>query len=279
MPSKNRLKTYIKDAHYHIYNRGVAKQKIFLDLQDYKVFLKYLRESLSDPKGSKVTFILKGQTFKGEPRQVKNFKDKIEILAFCLMPNHFHILLKQNDKNSMEGLMRSLITRYAQFFNKKYDRVGHLFQGRYKAVLVLKDGYILHLTRYIHLNPQEIQKDLTKAFSSYQEYLGLKVPDYSSGVLQDVHWSNGNVGYFPTYSLGTILSTMWKYKLEKNVDKISELVKNTTGVRKIQDWLRKHVHQYGSTFVFKELVKKTCGEDFNSRYFIEYLNRKYKELY
>ncbi len=113
----------------------------------------------------------------------------------------------------------------------------------------------------------------------YQEYLGLKVPDYSSGVLQDVHWSNGNVGYFPTYSLGTILSTMWKYKLEKNVDKISELVKNTTGVRKIQDWLRKHVHQYGSTFVFKELVKKTCGEDFNSRYFIEYLNRKYKELY
>lgn len=174
MPSRNTLKTYVKGGYYHIYNRGVAKQKIFLDIKDYKVFLIYLKESLTEQKPVKVPFTLQGQSFKGIPRPVKNFLNKIEIIVYCLMPNHFHILLKQNEQDSMEKLMRSLITRYAQYFNKKYDRVGHVFQGRYKAVLVTKDEYLLHLSRYIHLNPQENVKDLINAYSSYADYLGLR---------------------------------------------------------------------------------------------------------
>lgn len=174
MPSRNTLKVYVAEGVYHVYNRGVAKQEIFTDSQDYKVFLMYLKECLSQPKIIKQNFTLQGQSFKGIPRQVKNFKHKIELIAFCLMPNHFHLLIKQKEKDSMEGFMRSVITRYARYFNKKYERIGHVFQGRYKAVLVTEDNYLLHLTRYIHLNPTELNIELTKAYSSYQEYLGLR---------------------------------------------------------------------------------------------------------
>src|SRR3989344_616327 len=146
MPSRNILKMYVKDSYYHIYNRGVAKQKIYLDSQDYKVFLNYLKEALTlspDLKFTKTSFTLQGRTFKGVPRRVKNFQEEIELVAFCLMPNHFHLLIRQNAKESMLHFMRSIITRYAQYFNKKYDRVGPVFQGRYKAILIKDDRYLL----------------------------------------------------------------------------------------------------------------------------------------
>ena len=174
MPSKNTLKIYIKDGYYHIYNRGVAKQKIFLDSQDFKVFLKYLKESLGKPVVKKIFFTLQGQSFKGMPRPVKNFHKNIDFIAFCLMPNHFHFLIKQVDEKNIESFMRSLITRYSRYFNKKYERVGHVFQGRYKAALITEDNYLLHLTRYIHLNPSEYVKDITRAYSSYGDYIGLR---------------------------------------------------------------------------------------------------------
>jgi putative transposase len=174
MPSRNSVKVYVKDGFYHVYNRGVEKRTIFEDEQDYKVFLKYLKEALSpppDPKILKVTVPLQGGSFKGVPRQPKNFHEKIELLAFCLMPNHFHLLLQQTSLGSMESFMRSVITRYSMYFNKRYDRVGKLFQGHYKACLVDNEEYLLHLSRYIHLNPQEFTDDLLNAHSSYPEYL------------------------------------------------------------------------------------------------------------
>jgi putative transposase len=108
------------------------------------------------------------------PRPVKNFNNKIELLAYCLMPNHFHLLIKQFSKNDMNKFMQSVITRYSMYFNKKYDRVGKLFQGHYKAVLVSDESYLLHLSRYIHLNPSEYTKNLESAYSSYAEYLGIR---------------------------------------------------------------------------------------------------------
>lgn len=174
MPSRNRLKNYVENSFYHIYNRGVAKQVIFPDTQDYKVFLKYLKDALSKPQVRKTTFSLRGRSFQAILRPLRNFEKEITLMAFCLMPNHFHFLIKQKGKKSLEGFMRSLITRYAQYFNKKYDRVGPVFQGRYKAVLITKDDYLLHLTRYIHLNPMEHTRNILGAYSSYPEYLGLK---------------------------------------------------------------------------------------------------------
>lgn len=177
MPSRNSIKTYVKDGYYHVYNRGVEKRIIFKDEQDYRTFLKYLKEYLSPPalpEKLKVQFTLKGASFEGVPKQPKNYNKKIELLAFCLMPNHFHLLIKQSENKVIENFMRSLATRYSMYFNKKHERVGKLFQGHYKAALIENDNYLLHLSRYIHLNPSEFTNDLVNAHSSYSSYLGKK---------------------------------------------------------------------------------------------------------
>ena len=177
MPAKNAIKIYVENSYYHIYNRGVEKRTIFEDLQDYKVFLNYLKEYLSpppNPEDFRKEVAFKGQTFKGLPRLVKNYFKEIELVAFCLMPNHFHFLIKQITKYCLRGFMQSLLTRYTAYFNKKYDRVGSLFQGRYKAVMVKDDRQLLVLSRYIHRNPLEINTNLVESFSSYADYLGLR---------------------------------------------------------------------------------------------------------
>lgn len=177
MPARNLVRINLENSYHHIYNRGVEKRIIFNDEQDYKVFLKYLKEYLSpppDPKEKLKSFTLKGLSFKGMPRQPKNYHGKIELVAYCLMPNHFHFLIHQVNTDQLEMFMRSLCTRYSMYFNKKYSRVGSLFQGPYKSVLVNEEPYLLHLSRYIHLNPKEIISDIENAFSSYAEYLGIR---------------------------------------------------------------------------------------------------------
>jgi len=82
-------------------------------------------------------------------------------------------LLMNMDEKSMEFFMRSLGTKYSQYFNKKYDRIGYLFQGTYKAVLVEQDSYLLHLSRYIHRNPFKVTP-LKDAYSSYGDFLGIR---------------------------------------------------------------------------------------------------------
>ena len=123
-------------------------------------------------------------------------------------------------------------------------------------------------------------KDLPKVWNDkYEEYLGIRPSDNRQGILQDVHWSQGYIGYFPTYSLGTALSAMWKHHLEKDLGRIEEILRTKNGIRKIQDWLKENIHQYGSTYTFRDLVKKTTHEDFNSKYLLDYLEKKYKEIY
>lgn len=174
MPAKNVVKTYVADGFYHIYNRGVEKRIICVDSQDYKVFLSYLKGYLSPlPKVTK-EFTLQGVTFKGVPRLPKNYHEKIKLLAYCLMPNHFHLLIQQESSEIMSEFMQSVATRYTMYFNKRYKRVGALFQGAYRAVLIQEDSYLLHLSRYIHLNSSENFEDLSKAYSSYADYLGLR---------------------------------------------------------------------------------------------------------
>lgn len=174
MPSKNIVKTYINDGYYHIYNRGVAKQDIFNDKKDYTVFLGYLKDALNKPKIRKTIKYVQGRTLSVTERPVKNFKKEITLIAYCLMPNHFHFLIMQKNKEAMKSFMQSVITRYSSYFNKKYKRVGPLFQGRYKAIIIDNDNYLLHLSRYIHLNSLELSRDLVNAYSSYSIYLDLK---------------------------------------------------------------------------------------------------------
>lgn len=182
MPSKNALKTYVEDGFYHIYNRGVEKRNIFLDEQDYKVFLSYLNLYLTN-KDDSISLIKKRNDLSDDQKNekisklmaLKNYFKKIELLCYVLMPNHFHLEIKQKNTHDMENFMRSLITKYSKYFNKRYDRVGPLFQGRYNAVLITNERYLLHLGRYIHLNPQKIisneQSLSSYSWSSYPAYI------------------------------------------------------------------------------------------------------------
>ena len=173
MPSKNIIKDYIEDGYYHIYNRGVEKRTIFLDEQDCIVFLHYLKLYLSpieelkqlDLPGLRIAKFIR-----------LNLSAEIDLLAFALMPNHIHLQIKQKTTDGIVKLMKRLATAYVMYFNKKYLRVGSLFQNTYKATLIETDEYLLHLSRYIHLNPAKITHKIInfKEFSSYPYYLGQK---------------------------------------------------------------------------------------------------------
>lgn len=183
MPAKNTIKQFVKGGCYHIYNRGVEKRKIFMDDQDYRVCLSYLKTYLM-PKNIQnlQTIIADPEIQWGEKDKaikllrMNNFSQSLSLIAYCLMPNHFHFLVRQTDATVIDNFMNSLFTRYSMYFNKKYRRVGKLFQGVYKAVLVNTDEQLLHLSRYIHQNPIPIlQGDALQKYpySSYQSYLKL----------------------------------------------------------------------------------------------------------
>jgi putative transposase len=145
MPARNTVKQYSEDSFYHLYNRGVEKRKIFLDEQDYAVFLNLLKRHLSrkDQTDDRGTVYM-------------SYAGRIELQAFCLMPNHYHLLLYlNNDKKAITEFMRRVGGTYTSYFNKKYDRVGPLFQSVFKASKVDNDPYLLHISRYIHRNPRD----------------------------------------------------------------------------------------------------------------------------
>jgi REP element-mobilizing transposase RayT len=160
MPSKNRIKQYAPDSFYHIYNRGNNKQVIFRDKDDYVVFLALLKRYLSK-KPEKDHY--------GRP--YRNLYDELELLAFCLMPNHFHLFVYQSSETATMQLLQSVGTAFSVYFNKKYKQTGRIFQDIYKASRVDEEEYWLHISRYIHLNPKNWE---TWEWSSLPYYLGLK---------------------------------------------------------------------------------------------------------
>lgn len=168
MPAQDIIGIKPDNLYCHVYNRGVENNTIFNDEQDYKIFLNYVREYLSapvDPESSKKVFSIRGRAFRGTPHQPKNYFDKLELVAYSLTPNHFHLLLNLKSKDSLQAFIRSLCTRYSMYFNKKYHRTGSLFQGPYKSILIRDPVCILHLTRHLH----------SHGYSSYPEYLGTRV--------------------------------------------------------------------------------------------------------
>ena len=175
---------HIINEHYHIYNRGVEKRRIFLDDQDYRVFLHLLKYYLSPGgKNSPHPITTTGKLNLVRPRPLKNFNhQEVQLIAYCLMPNHYHLLLKQITIDGMTKLLRRVATTYSMYFNRRYKRVGYLFQGRYKATRVDDQASLLHLSRYIHLNPREsgmTRCDLvTYKYSSYPYFLRLKTADW-----------------------------------------------------------------------------------------------------
>lgn len=189
MPAKNRIKPYIANSYYHIYNRGVDKRVIFEDQQDIGVFLSYLKEYLLPKDEEKLRLLLIDSSISTKEKdsilkklRLNNFAKFISLLCYCLMPNHFHLLVKQHTTDAIDTLMNSLGTRYTMYFNKKHKRVGPLYQGVYKAVLIETDEQLLHLSRYIHRNPLSMQgqalQTLSEQPSSYADYLNLRTTEW-----------------------------------------------------------------------------------------------------
>jgi putative transposase len=167
MPGKNLQKVYLPDTYYHIYNRGINKEKIFLDDNDFAVFLNLIKRYL----GQEVTYN-KNKVYH------PNYHSDIELLAFCLMKNHFHLYVYQkSDEQAITKFMRSLSTAYSMYFNKKYKRVGPVFQQRYRAVRIINDAQLMHVSRYIHLNPDNYND---YEWSSLPYYLSTKRADWIS---------------------------------------------------------------------------------------------------
>jgi REP element-mobilizing transposase RayT len=136
---------------FHIYNRGVDRNKIFFDDRNFRYFQQRVSASL-DPSS-------------------------LEINAYCLMPNHFHFIVRQLAHSAISGFMRSVCDGYAKAINKGLSRSGHLFEGKYKMKQIVNDTYLVHLSRYIHLNP--VRAGLVRLpeewqYSSCQVYFGMR---------------------------------------------------------------------------------------------------------
>lgn len=150
---------------YHVYNRGVDKRDIFVDRVDYIRFLHDLYEFNDANPAPAFERRYKSQNntkFQNSFSKQRLHEPMVDILAFCLMKNHYHLLIRPIFSDSMSLFMKKLNTGYAYAFNVKHDRSGHLFQGRYKIKHVDDDKYLKHLVCYIHLNPLKFLEKLDR---------------------------------------------------------------------------------------------------------------------
>ena len=198
MPRRNQI--FIPGGYYHVYNRGHNKQPIFLHYKDYKRYITRLKEYLD--------------------------KHPVTLLAFCLMPNHIHLLLRQDGDESLDRFIHRLHTAYTKYFNIKYERVGSVFQSRFKAKLIETDEYLLHVSRYIHLNPIELLHAQSPAlkleqfpWSSYGTYIGTSLQSFCD--------TSTILGYFEKTTLVSTQGTD-KNKYKKFIEAMIPKIDQTT---------------------------------------------------
>ncbi|WOD37513.1 REP-associated tyrosine transposase [Nodosilinea sp. E11] len=140
----------VPGEYYHLYNRGNNRQNIFFERENYLYFLKQFRYFVAE--------------------------ETVHVVAYCLMPNHYHVLIYLREVGLSKAMQRFTMS-YTNAMNRRYGRCGSLFQGRFQTIHVDSDAYLLHLTRYIHLNPMRaclVQHPQEWEFSSYCDYVGLR---------------------------------------------------------------------------------------------------------
>ena len=142
---------HIAGQYYHIYNRGVEKRNIFRSNENYRFLLRHIKDFLPSYP---ITFI-----------------------AYCLMPNHYHFLIRAEENDCIAPFIQRLFNSYTQAFNRRENRSGTLFEGRAKSKLIGENGYLFHIARYIHLNP--VSAGLCRmpedwVYSNYREFIGLR---------------------------------------------------------------------------------------------------------
>lgn len=164
-------KQFAAGEFFHIYNRGVGKMNIFRNKEDFNVFLSRLKENVFPES------IDKSKLSKIDRKRKMLPPNSYDIVCYCLMPNHFHLLIKQLTDISISKLISKLCSSYSLYFNKKYDRVGALFQDQFKSVLIRTNEQLLWTSLYIHKNPLKaglVENIEDYTWNSYLDYAGLK---------------------------------------------------------------------------------------------------------
>lgn len=177
--------TFANDHIYHIFNRGTDKRKIFLNKKDYERLFTIM-SLFNDSNNGQLHL---SRIDNEHPSLNKTSSEPlVDILCFCLMPNHYHLLLRQKEKNGISKYMHRLQMGYSKYFNTRYKRSGNLFQGAYKVVEINKDNQFRYVPLYIHMNPLDLVenkwkengiKNIKKAINFLKEYPWSSLKIYS----------------------------------------------------------------------------------------------------
>lgn len=197
-----RLIPLITGQYYHIFNRGVARQPIFQEKRDYARFiatLDYYRYYPLPTRFSKLQLLANSIRKILLKELQKSGNLQAEIISYVCMPNHYHLLLKQTRDNGISKYLKELQNSYTRYFNTKHKRIGTLFQGQFKAIRIESEEQLLHLSRYIHLNP-------------YTSYVVKNVNDLKIYPWSSLHqYLNTSQGFAQTDVIKSSFSTPSKY--------------------------------------------------------------------
>lgn len=158
---------YEDGKYYHVYNRGANRQNIFMNHDDHNLWLRLIGKYLS--------------------------QYRVSVIAYCLMPNHYHLLLRQNENGSISRFIQTVFNAYSQAINLSTGHSGTLFQGRAKGLVITSDQYAVRLARYIHHNPVAAglaQKPEAWEFSDYLDWAGIRKEGLSDLSLRDTYYEN-----------------------------------------------------------------------------------------
>lgn len=164
MPARNIIREDSQDSYYHVYARGANKQSIFIELSDHDYFQMLIARYLS-----------KKSTFNKHGYKYPNYSSGLQLVAFCQMGNHFHLLLYQSEAGTLSVFMKSVMVSYSMYFNLKYKHSGAVFESRFKCSRITQQSYLEHISRYIHMNPENWEN---YPYSSLKYFLGAPCPGW-----------------------------------------------------------------------------------------------------
>lgn len=209
---------FVNKGFYHIYNRGADKRKIFSNPNDTSRFLQCMDEfNTVDPTGS----LFENSFVSDDIKKKRKLKRLVNIIAFCLNPNHFHFILEQVAENGISSFIKRLGGGYAWYFNNRYKRSGTLFQGPFKAKLIDSNEYLLHLSAYVNLNFKVHGIDKAKSLeanivkSSWDEYINNSERKLcKNGIILDQFRSKNE---YKEFALDTLPTLIEKKKMDKEL--------------------------------------------------------------
>ena len=173
---------FVEGEHYHIYSRGVEKRKVFLNHKDYQRFVALLYIMNQNASFRMDNFLQKNNSL-GKIFEEKREKPLVSILGYCLMPNHFHLILYEHTENGISKFMGKLLTAYSMYFNIKYEHSGPLFTHPFRSEHINNEPQYMYIFSYVHLNP------LSMFYKSWKEF-GVKNKKAAEEFLSNYQYSS-----------------------------------------------------------------------------------------